>query len=319
MQGICKLCRQQKELQYSHIVPAFAVRWLKATSLTGYLKSLKSKVHLQDTKRVYLLCSDCEQLLARDEKAFCEQIFIPYHEQNQSNFKYGPWLKRFIVGLHWKVLVTREEQYPQHAEAEFTKAEQEWCQFLLGQSASAGNAEFHLFLADVIEDATDELPPKINWYLARGFDLTPIYSDSGMAGVYAKVTKAMTFSYLTDKGAEEKLDGTLVMDEGVISTGQTISGKLGPLILERAKAIERFPKTISRRQHAKLLDRARKEPEKILATESHRIFEADMALKERMRERLMKKEAKRRMKGRDRNSPCPCGSGMKYKKCHGEK
>src|SRR6266851_967267 len=107
MQGTCKLCGQQKELQYSHIVPAFAVRWLKATSLTGYLKTPKSKVHQQETKRIYLLCSDCEQLLGKDEKTFCEKIFIPYHEQKQSVFTYGPWLKRFIIGLHWKVLVTK--------------------------------------------------------------------------------------------------------------------------------------------------------------------------------------------------------------------
>jgi hypothetical protein len=45
------LVGQQKELQYSHIVPAFAVRWLKATSLTGYLKSPESK------KRSEFTCS----------------------------------------------------------------------------------------------------------------------------------------------------------------------------------------------------------------------------------------------------------------------
>jgi uncharacterized protein YchJ len=27
--------------------------------------------------------------------------------------------------------------------------------------------------------------------------------------------------------------------------------------------------------------------------------------------------AGRRLKGRDRNQPCPCGSGEKAKKCHG--
>jgi hypothetical protein len=63
MQGICKLCGQQKELRYGHIVPAFAVRWLKQTSLTGYLKTFKSKVRVQETKRVYLLCADCEQIV----------------------------------------------------------------------------------------------------------------------------------------------------------------------------------------------------------------------------------------------------------------
>jgi len=35
-------------------------------------------------------------------------------------------------------------------------------EFLLGQSASPGDAEFHLFLSDVVEDSTGALPAKIN-------------------------------------------------------------------------------------------------------------------------------------------------------------
>jgi hypothetical protein len=53
-------------------------------------------------------------------------------------------------------------------------------------------------------------------------------------------------------------------------------------------------------------------------SEGFRAFEADRSLKEKMRQRQFKKEIMKRMKGRDRNSPCPCGSGKKYKKCHGQ-
>jgi hypothetical protein len=319
MQGTCKLCGQQKTLQYSHIVPAFAVRWLKETSLTGYLKTLKSKVRVQETKRLYLLCSDCEQILGRDEKTFCEKIFIPYHEQNQQQFEYDEWLRRFIVGLHWKVLVAREEKYSAEVEAAYAKAESEWRQYLLGQLASPGDVEFHLFLSDVIEDSTSELPRKINWYLTRGFDLTPIYSDAGMTGVYAMVVRVMTFSYLTPKGNEDKMVGTQIAEHGVLRTGQRIEGRLGPFILRRAQAVEQFPKTLSARQREKLFERARKEPEKFFQSKDFRAFEADRGLKEKMHQKLIKKEMKRRMKGRERNSPCPCGSGKKYKKCHGHK
>jgi hypothetical protein len=315
MQGTCKLCGQQKTLRYSHIVPAFAVRWLKETSLTGYLKTLKSKVRVQETRRVFLLCGDCEQILGRDEKIFCETLFIPYHEKNQQQFEYGSWLRRFIVGLHWKVLVVKEETYPAEAEAAYAKAEADWRQFLLGQSASPGDAEFHLFLSDVVEDSTGELPQKINWYLARGFDLTPIYSESGMAGVYAMIVRTLTFSYLTPKAAKDKMIGTQIAEEGLLQTGQTIQRSLGSFIVGRAKAIERFPATLSERQKAKLFERARKEPEKVFRPESFRAFEADQALKEKIHRRL----AERPMKGRERNLPCPCGSGKKYKKCHGLK
>jgi len=315
MQGTCKLCGQQKTLRYSHIVPAFAVRWLKETSLTGYLKTLKSKVRVQETRRVYLLCDDCEQILGRDEKTFCEKIFIPYHELNQQKFEYGPWLRRFIVGLHWKVLVVREEKYSTEIEAAYAKAESEWREFLLGQSASPGDAEFHLFLSDVVEDSTGALPAKINWYLARGFDLTPIYSESGMAGVYAMILRTLTFSYLTPKAAKDKMIGTQIAEEGVLQTPQTVQSSLGSFIVGRAKAIEKFPSTLSERQQEKLFEKARKEPDRVFRPESFKAFEADQALKEKMHRR----PAARTMKGRERNLPCPCNSGKKYKKCHGLK
>jgi len=316
MQGVCKLCGQQKTLRYSHIVPAFAVRWLKATSLTGYLKTLKSKVRVQETKRVYLLCDDCEQNLGRDEKVFCEKIFIPYHAQKQQQFEYGSWLRRFLVGLHWKVLVTKEEEYPAEVEAVFVKSESEWRHFLLGNSSSPGTAEFHLFLSGVVEDATGALPHKINWYLSRGFDFTPIYSSTGMAGVYAMIAKTLTFSYLTPKTGEEMV-GTQVSEEGVLKTGQTIQSRLGSFIIGRAEVVERLPTTMSARQKQKLFERVENEPESFRQSEGFKTFDADMRLKDKLRERLVKREAKRRMKGRDRNSPCPCGSGIKYKKCHG--
>jgi hypothetical protein len=298
------------------IIPAFAVRWLKKTSFTGRIKNLTSKVALQESKRVYLLCSDCEQLISKDEKLFSEKIFIPYHEGKQSVFEYGTWLKRFIIGLHWRVLVTREDQYPPHVEAVYAKAETDWRAYLLNHSAYDGGAEFHLFLADVIKDATWMVPEKLNWYFARGFDGTPLYSEAGMAGVYAKVIKVMTFCYLSAKPPGEELHGTLIADEGVLTGGQVIKGRLGPFINDRVKKIERLPKTMSARQTEKLLARPAKEPEWFLQSESFRTFRANEELKETLHRRL-RKETKR-MKGSDRNSPCPCGSGKKFKKCHGQ-
>ena len=317
MQGICKLCGQQKTLRYSHIVPAFAVRWLKETSVTGYLKTLKSKVRVQETRRVHLLCDDCEQILGRDEKTFCEKLFVPYHEKNQQQFEYESWLRKFIVGLHWKVLVTKEETYPAKAEAAYKKAELEWRQFLLGQTKSPGEAEFHLFLSDFIQDSSHELPRKTIWYLTRGLDVTPMYSDAGLAGVYAMVVRTLTFSFINPKVAPDKMIGTQIAESGVLKTPQTIQSSLGSFILGRAKIIDQFPATITPRQKQKLMERARIEPETFLRSESARAFEADRSLKEKMQQRSVERKLMEPMKGRERNSPCPCGSGKKYKKCHG--
>lgn len=288
MLDTCRLCQKQNNLQYSHIIPAFAVRWLKRTSLTGRIRNRNSKVGLQESRRVRLLCSDCEQLLGRDEKTFCERIFIPYHDQQQQSFEYGIWLKRFIVGLHWRVLVTREDQYPAHAETAFSKAEVEWRSYLLGESSSHGSAEFHLFLAGIVIDSTDTLPKGLNWYLARGFDSTPIYSEAGMAGVYSKVIKALTFSYLAGKPEDEKVNGTLIADEGRLSVGQAIEGRFGSLIEDRAKMVEGLPSTISPHQREKLAEKAAANPEWVLRSEGFRIIQAEEQLKEKLNRKLQK-------------------------------
>jgi SEC-C motif len=311
------LCGQHKTLRRSHIVPAFAVRWLKETSATGYLKSFKSKVRVQETKRVYLLCDDCEQILGCDEKTFCEMIFVPYHEQNQHQFDYGPWLRRFIVGQHWKVLVTREEKYAPEIEAIYDQAESAWRQFLLRNAASPGIGEFHLFLSDLVDDTTGTLPEKFNWYFSRGFDFTPVFSEDGMAGVYAMIVKTVTFCFLTPRPAGDETDGTQINECGVVKTGQTIGKKLGTFIVGRASMVDKLPKTLTPRQKQKLFEKARQEPEKFFQSDAARIAEADMRLKTKSRARLLRETAKLDMKGRDRNSECPCGSGRKFKKCHG--
>jgi hypothetical protein len=91
--------------------------------------------------------------------------------------------------------------------------------------------------------------------------------------------------------------------------GQTIERRLGSLIVERAKIVGQFPKTLTARQKVKLFERVRKEPEHFLQSEGFRALEADRVLQEKMKHKLIKKAAKRWMKGRDRNAPCPCGSG----------
>ncbi len=38
MQGKCRLCGKNADLQESHIIPSFVYRWLKDSSGTGYLR-----------------------------------------------------------------------------------------------------------------------------------------------------------------------------------------------------------------------------------------------------------------------------------------
>ena len=178
--GRCNLCLQEKELKLSHIIPHFAVKWLKETSLTGYLRGLTSNKRHQETRREYLLCGDCEQLLGRDEREFCQQVFKPYHEAKQTSFAYDVWLKRFLIGVHWRVIVTANDSCPETVRAILDRTAETWRRFLLNESDDDGGAELHLFFADIIEGCTFVPPKKANWYLARGFDATPAFNKMEM-------------------------------------------------------------------------------------------------------------------------------------------
>lgn len=44
MQGVYKLCHNESELQESHFIPKFVGKWVKKTSITGYLRE-SNEVH----------------------------------------------------------------------------------------------------------------------------------------------------------------------------------------------------------------------------------------------------------------------------------
>jgi hypothetical protein len=296
--------------------------WLKKTAATGYLRNLTSpNRRYQETRREYLLCRDCEQILSRDEKLFAEQVFLPYHENASSVFLYGSWLRRFLAGFHWKILVTRQaDQYPDSASAIYVQVQDELRRFLLGESQTPGRAEFHIFFLDAVKDSTHELLPKTNEYLARALDATPTYSDSGSAGVYGKLVKIMTMSFLSARDPQtERWEGTEVFDDGQIRTPQRIETiSIGPFLEDRIKAVARASSSLSDKQKKSLLETVRKNPERFLASENVRVHSANGQLQKRLKDREMLRTAiSRTMKGRDRNQPCPCGSPMKFKKCCG--
>jgi hypothetical protein len=314
--GICRLCSREVGLKLSHIFPRFAVKYLKESSFTGYLRRFDSRKRFQETRRVYLLCENCEQLLSADEKLFCEQIFLPLHKENKNSFQYDKWLIRFLVGLHWKVLVSKTDTFPDDAEAAYAKVEPEWRAYLLGQRTDYGTSEFHVFLADVVEDASSTVSPKLNWYLARGLDATPTFSESGQFGCYAKLLRVVSYAFITPRNPEkENWVGTQIGEQGTLAGPQTINTQsFWPLVDSRVRALEDAPPTMTERQLKKFKESAMQDPERFLNSESTRVALANRELEQRM---AAKYQGPVVMKGRDRNQPCPCGSAKKQKKCCG--
>jgi hypothetical protein len=286
---------------FSHLIPRFAVKWLKKTSATGYLRSLLSGKRQQETKRQYLLCSQCEQLLGRDEKRFSERIFIPYQaEPRPTSFAYEEWLQRFLVGLHWRALVT-SDPVPEKVRPVFAAAVERWRQYLLGQVPDPGATEFHLQFVDVIDHSTFSAPKKINWYMARAFDATPIFTPSGYDALfYVKLPRLILLAFISPRDPkEEDWNGTQVATQVVIQ-------------VKRAKALDDAPPTLTERQKQKLFEQAMANPQVFLNSDSFQVHLADRRLRALESARMIRVE----VKGRDRNKPCPCGSGIKAKKCH---
>ena len=81
MRGKCHLCHKTSDLQRSHVIPSFVIRWLKDTS-PGFVRDSKNQnVRTQDGIKEYLLCVECEQLFSKWERDFANYIFYPLHSK----------------------------------------------------------------------------------------------------------------------------------------------------------------------------------------------------------------------------------------------
>jgi hypothetical protein len=188
----CKLCERETRVVQSHIIPAFAMRWLKDTSGTGRLRqAINPNVPRQDMTRVRLLCKDCEGRFSGWETNFAERIFLPARGGGAFAFRYGEWLLRFAVSIAWRVAAVEIELLrsvkPSLAD-KVGAALGIWRSYLLSERHDAGAYEHHIFILDYITGATGRtlIPPKTHFYLLRGVDATLVYS-SGIVYVYAKL------------------------------------------------------------------------------------------------------------------------------------
>ena len=263
--------------------------------------------------REYLLCAACEQRLGRFEKRFAETIFLPYQQRPQPQvFAYEEWLLRFVVGLHWRVLALYPDSSHPLAQV-FATAEREWRQYLLEQTPNPGTAEFHVYFTDVVEHSTIELPKKFNWYMVRSIDASHIYNDKGDAGVYVKLPRIVTVSFIKLDNHRDHWQGTKLGTQGILTVPQQASIPFFlHVLLERARLLDNAPPMLTDRQKKKIQEQAESRPETILNSDSFQVYVGDrnMSIGPRYQRSY-------EIKGRDRNKPCPCGSTIKAKKCHG--
>lgn len=96
----CHLCKEDKELMESHIIPKFIFRWIKKTSITGKLRSTDNpNLRKQDGKTKKIFCADCEQKLSVIEKYFKEEFFDKAKNNNLEKSEVTIELFDFCVSL----------------------------------------------------------------------------------------------------------------------------------------------------------------------------------------------------------------------------
>lgn len=313
--GACKLCGNVDTLRESHIVPRFVYQWMRKTGGTYFRGIADPTSREQDGNKEYLLCGPCEQRFSSRETYFKTAIFDPYVESSTRSMSYDERLFYFLTSVMWRVLVHEMAQEGINAHPFITplrEAELEWRQYLLDAGASPKRFnEVHLFLTDVSANRTQPVDG-LNLYMARAVDGTIVHSTSACA-IYAKFSRFVLFAAITP------FDETLWINTRISPSGGTLlvpqeirDGHLGRFMIGRARMVAESSRTPLTEKQKQFYDEIlARNPERFLNSDLGKVMLAD--LNATIDPHVLYPKDKI-----GRNERCPCGSGLKYKKCHGK-
>jgi len=265
----CKLCRREKDLLNSHIIPRFVIKWIKDTSATGFLRGAKDpNTRIQDYHEE-LLCEDCELVFSDFEREFASNIFYPHLNNETEKFEYGEWLQKFIISISWRLIVSElsdiDEMEPYHRDAIYD-AEEIWRDILNENlSLSADPFTHHIFfLDDVIPDETaEELPDKWEFYISRGIDGTPVFGNQ--TAIYFKFPKIICISCIQPPDDSELKD-TKIEKTGEIGPPQEMGPNWGTFLVNRAEIVT--SRNASESEQEKIKERMLDNLEQVAESES---------------------------------------------------
>ncbi len=226
MQGLCKLCNNYSQLEESHFIPKFIVRWLKKTSITSYLRKLDDMhKRVQDTAKGYWLCGDCEDLFSGWETKFANKIFFPFVDKGESVANYGEWMSKFCASISWRALTYIRSQNPQKDKPKeyyetLDFAEKHLALYVLGKVHNLNQYEQHVFHLSGIESTTlDRLPPNINRYFLRTVAIDIIGNSSDLF-VYTKIPSFMILGCIKVEKLTKMRSSRIALKSGKISPGK---------------------------------------------------------------------------------------------------
>jgi hypothetical protein len=263
----CALCQDKSELELSHIIPKFVLRYLKETS-AGFLRSAENpNTVVQDGEKHYMLCGKCEDLFSKYEKKFADNIFHAYFKNNQRRFEYDTWLHYFLTSVSWRHLYLDLLDFVENhivgldALECLITSEQIMRDYLLNKRNDIGNIEHHIFFFEDIESISDELKKlqphvsvhrSVGGYTAANEETKTYYTFTNMMGI-------LVFT-LYSKGEKEVWKNTQIFNGmGVIEAkNQYIASVCGQEIKELMESSKRSQEQLSDNQQRKILERLKK-------------------------------------------------------------
>lgn len=262
--GKCALCGTEAELQLSHIIPKFAGRYLKETSIGNIRNHALAERIVQDIEKHYLLCHECEELFSASERYFANTLFYPYLRDKKDTFAYDERLFYFLTSLSWRSLYldivnfVREGTLRLDILERMIDSERIMREFLLKNRADLAEIEHHIFFFDRVMEAntpTDSIfkngrpHETIHRSLISysGFADNTIYTISNLMGIVI-VT-------LYSKDQDEFWEGTQVKnrDSAIEAKNQHMQSRLCNEFYFWMEQCDTASKNISDRDREKIL------------------------------------------------------------------
>lgn len=279
MNGTCRLCNKEDDLKESHFIPKFVGKWIKKTSVTGYIRE-KNELHkrAQDIAKEYWLCGCCEQLFSNWEREFANKIFYPFVDQGKSVASYGNWMSKFCASISWRTLTYIRSKNPndelnQERKDLLDGVQEHLSKYLLGAANNLYQYEQHLFPLEKIESMDSfRLPPSINRYFLRTLGMDIIGNNADQY-IFTKLPLFILLGVIKAKNINAMRSSRISIKSGALSPREYRwpDGFVGYLF-EKADEIIALHQSIPQK-HRDSFDRyIRENPEKVIKSKQFQAF-----------------------------------------------
>jgi hypothetical protein len=286
--GKCQLCFQERELDLSHITPAFVTKYLKESSVTGHIRSsVDPNVRKQGGDPQPTFCRQCEDLMSAYETYFSKVVFYPLHNDDRKSFEYDSRLSGFATIQAYRTLIhyrsgnsVDNNRLSPSIRRRLDAAQEQMRNQILTRSFRDSDYTNHLIFCSLIESIGADVPPvpsRLNFYQYRSIDLTIVFTGSQIY-IYSKSCRALLVTFVVPKNPKDMI-GTRLFDSGVIGSPQKMGYPgFGQLLFQRAEEISSAYENISPKQHAIILSDMDRNKHRLPNSPGHKAVEADSRL-----------------------------------------